>query len=119
MPKPPSPRRPARPRGPRSSAPSGSFTAKLWRYPGPGGWHFVTVPERLAPPATHGWGRTPVHATVDGSSWNTSVWRDKGTRTLLAIPARIRRGKEDGDAVTVALEFADLAPAFVARSRRK
>ena len=25
---------------------------------------FVPVPDRLAPPVTHGWGRTPVQATV-------------------------------------------------------
>ncbi|MFN0099038.1 MAG: DUF1905 domain-containing protein, partial [Gemmatimonadaceae bacterium] len=42
----------------------GSFTATLFKYPGKGGWHFAPVPKRLAPPVTHGWGRTPVRATV-------------------------------------------------------
>lgn len=28
----------------------GSFTAVLFRYEGPGGWHFAPVPDRLAPP---------------------------------------------------------------------
>lgn len=44
----------------------GSFTAKLFRYPGKGGWHFAPVPDRLAPPVTSAWGRTPVMAAVDG-----------------------------------------------------
>lgn len=64
------------------------------------------MPERLAPPATHGWGRTPVRATVDGRTWDTSVWKDTRSRsTLLAVPKKIRGAKEDGDSVTVELEF--------------
>lgn len=84
----------------------GSFTARLFRYPGKGGWHFAPVPERLAPPVTSAWGRTPVDATVDGISWRTSVWRGKDGRTLLAVPARVRGTKGDGDKVRVTLRFA-------------
>lgn len=62
------------------------FRARLWRYPGKGGWHFVTVPAKYAPRPTHGWGRTPVYASVDGYEWSTSVWRGKDGRTLLAVP---------------------------------
>lgn len=83
----------------------GVFRAKLFRYPGKGGWHFAPVPDRLAPPVTHGWGRTPVEAVVDGVRWRTSVWRGKDGRTLLAVPARIRGTKGDGDTVRVELRF--------------
>jgi hypothetical protein len=82
-----------------------TFTAPLWRYPGPSGWTFVTVPEDEAPLVTHGWGRTPVVATVDGRSWETSVWRESAGRTLLAVPKRIRGAKEDGDTVVVSIEL--------------
>jgi hypothetical protein len=92
-------------RKPLGASHGGSFTAKLWRYPGPGGWHFVNVPPRLAPPVTHGWGRTPVTATVDGVAWKTSVWREKSGRTLLAVPARVRGGKGEGDRVRVTIAF--------------
>lgn len=85
--------------------PTVRFTATLFRYPGPGGWHFAPVPPRYAPPVTHAWGRTPVLATVDGSSWKTSVWRGKDGRTLLAVPARVRGAKGDGDRVRVELAF--------------
>lgn len=81
------------------------FRAKLIRYPGPGGWTFARIPKKHAPPVTHGWGRTPVRATVDGQSWDTSVWRDKKYGTLLAVPKRLRGGKEHGDLVEVTLEF--------------
>ncbi|HYN81861.1 MAG TPA: DUF1905 domain-containing protein [Gemmatimonadaceae bacterium] len=81
------------------------FVARLLKYPGKGGWTFAPVPEKYAPRATHGWGRTPVLATVDGHSWKTSVWRGKDGRTLLAIPKRIRGEKGHGDRVRVRLEF--------------
>jgi hypothetical protein len=84
----------------------GEFVARLFKYPGAGGWVFAPVPEELAPKVTHGWGRTPVRATVDDRSWDTSVWRDtKTNRTLLAVPKRIRQGKGDGDTVRVRIEF--------------
>ena len=74
----------------------GAFVTTLFRYPGKGGWTFVVVPDELAPPVTHGWGRTPVHAEVDGTGWHTSVWRGKDGRTLLAVPKAIRGAKGDG-----------------------
>lgn len=79
------------------------FKARLFRVPGKGGWVFAPVPKRYAPETTHGWGRTPVRATVDGQTWNTSVWRSRDGRTLLAVPRRIRGLKDDGDQVVVAL----------------
>jgi hypothetical protein len=91
---------------PRANRLGGRFSGRLFRHPGPGGWHFVAVPERLTPPATHAWGRTPVRATVDGRTWDTSVWKDtKSGRTLLAVPKATRGHKGDGDEVAVALEF--------------
>lgn len=82
-----------------------TFSATLFTLPGKGGWTFAPVPERHAPSVTHGWGRTPVTATVDGRSWSTSVWREKSGRTLLPVPRHIRGDKGDGDRVKVRLEF--------------
>jgi len=84
------------------------FASRLFRYPGKGGWTFATVPGRFAPPVTHGWGRTPVLAVVDGYEWTTSVWRDKTGRTLLAVPKAARGIKGDGDTVQVHLTFSSL-----------
>ena len=91
------------------------FRAKLWKYPGPGGWTFARIPERHAVPATHPWGRTPVFATVDGKRWSTSVWRDKAHGTLLPVPAKIRGSKHDGDTVMVTLEPRDPLSTSAAR----
>lgn len=86
----------------------GSFRAAMFRYPGKGGWTFVEVPDRLSPPVTHGWGRTPVRATVDDHAWDTSVWRGKDGRTLLAVPKAARGTKQPGDIVRVRLVFRSL-----------
>ena len=87
------------------------FEAKLFRYPGPGGWTFASVPDAHAPPATHAWGRTPVQAYVDGQVWDTSVWRDRKYGTLLPVPKRfVGKGdakKGDGDLVLVQLRPRD------------
>lgn len=92
-----------------STAPySVRFRAKLWRYPGKGGWHFAPVPAKYAPRATHGWGRTPVRAIVDGYEWSTSVWRSKDGKTLLAVPRAARGEKSDGDSVEVEIRFTSL-----------
>jgi hypothetical protein len=80
----------------------------MFKYPGKGGWTFVQVPDRLSPPVTHGWGRTPVTATVDGHTWATSVWRGKDGRTLLALPKQVRGTRGEGDRVQVHLAFASL-----------
>lgn len=81
------------------------FTATLWKYPGQGGWHFVTLPDEYAPSSTYAWGRAPVLASVDGHEWKTSVWREKTGRTLLPVPKTVRGAKGDGDEVRVRLSF--------------
>lgn len=81
------------------------FSSTLFRIGGKGGWTFAPVPEPLTPSVTEAWGRTPVVATVDGLTWKTSVWRERSGRTLLAVPKRVRQGKEHGDTVQVRLRF--------------
>jgi len=87
----------------KTSTGEARFRARLFKYPGPGGWTFARIPKKHAPPVTAGWGRTPVVATVDGRTWDTSVWRDQKNGTLLAVPKRLLGGKGDGDTVEVVL----------------
>ncbi|HEX6590070.1 MAG TPA: DUF1905 domain-containing protein [Longimicrobiales bacterium] len=82
-----------------------TFESTLFRVPGPSGWVFAPVPAEHAPGVTVGWGRTPVTATVDGTTWDTSVWREKSGRTILAVPKRVRGPKDDGDVVDVTLSY--------------
>jgi hypothetical protein len=80
------------------------FDATLVRWPGAASWVFAPVPAEHAPDRAGPFGRVPVTATVDGRTWSTSVWRDTRAGWLLAVPARIRGGKDDGDVVTVEVQ---------------
>jgi hypothetical protein len=85
----------------------GPFRTTLKRIAGKGGWTYVAVPQKLTPPITRAWARTPVHASLDGVEWATSVWRSKNGEGFLPIPKRIRGNKGEGDRVTVAFTFLD------------
>ena len=80
------------------------FTGELVEWDGPAAWHFVRVPEEFAPDFAGAFGRVPVVATVDDVTWETSAWRDKSAGWMLAVPKKVRRGKGDGDVVTVTIE---------------
>jgi hypothetical protein len=81
------------------------FSASLDRYPGKGGWTFARIPREATPPVTRGWGRTPVRATVDGQSWDTSVWRSKNGESMIPVPKHIRGTKEPGETVHIQIAF--------------
>ncbi|WP_189336904.1 DUF1905 domain-containing protein [Actinoplanes ianthinogenes] len=80
------------------------FEAELVRWPGESGWVFAPVPVEHAPETAGAFGRVPVTATVDGRSWATSVWWDRQAGWLLAVPKKIRAGKDHGDVVRVEVE---------------
>lgn len=82
-----------------------TFEAKLFRWEGPAAWVFLRVPDEHAPEVAGAFGRAPVTATVDGTTWSTSVWRHRTEGWLLPLPAKVRGGKDDGDVVTAAIEF--------------
>ena len=94
----------------RTAAPitRGPFDTTLFRHPGKGGWTFAVIPKRHAPPATRPWGRTPATVTIDGLTWDTSIWRDSKTdRSLVAVPKARRGTKGHDDAVVVSFTFVD------------
>ncbi len=82
--------------------------AKVWRYPGAGGWHFLTV-SRAASNAIKsmprrrkiGWGSVPIRATIGGAEWRTSLFPGKDGRYLLPVKAAVRASQGLGDGSTV------------------
>lgn len=88
--------------------------AKLWVYPGAGGWHFLTLPPRLGKELRaifaderRGWGSLPVRATLGATTWKTSIFPEAKSKSyLLPVKAHVRRaeGVAAGDVVTLALE---------------
>jgi hypothetical protein len=88
-------------------------TGPLWLWSGgQGSWHFFTVPEEKcveirAHGLAHrvGFGSVKVEARVNGVTWRTSVFPQKGGGYILPVKASVRRdaGIAAGDDITVEL----------------
>lgn len=92
------------------------FKNRLWRYQGPAAWYFVTLPPATAKsvralleghPRRPGFGSIRVLATIGDTTWATSIFPDRTTRSyLLPVKARIRsvEGIEEAQFVNVRLQ---------------
>jgi Domain of unknown function (DUF1905) len=90
------------------------FAGAVWYWRGPSPYYFVRVPPELsadladlAADVSYGWGMIPVEVTLDGHSWETSLWPKDGGY-LVPIRARVRRnlGLDTDDVVAVRLTVA-------------
>ncbi len=76
--------------------------ARVWVYSGSAAWHFLTLPQKESSQikrqfneVSRGWGSLPVKATINKTSWNTSIFPDKKSNLyLLPLKADVRK-KED------------------------
>ncbi len=84
--------------------------AKVWLYPGKGGWQFATLPPKQSGEirarfgaAARGWGSLPARVRIGGTEWTTSIFPDTRSRGyLLGIKVEVRRkeGITAGDTIT-------------------
>lgn len=89
------------------------FSSKLWKSGGPGGWHFISLPNDLAKEIREnlkwqeeGWGRMKASAMINDLEWDTAIWFDKKADTyLLPVKAEIRNKTriKSGNVVAVSL----------------
>ena len=94
------------------------FTAPLWRYPGEGGWHFVSLPPEIGDDITGvtagiraGFGSVRVAVTIGTTSWRTSIFPDSKTGTyLLPVKKEVRDAEklQTGDDVRARVQIVDL-----------
>ncbi len=75
--------------------------SRVWIYPGPSGWHFVTLPKNEAAdikkfqsPIRRGFGAIKVEVTIGSTSWLTSIFPDKETQSYILPLKRDVRKKE-------------------------
>lgn len=76
-----------------------AFSAEIWKYSGPNGWYFVSLPTDIALEIREnlkwqeeGWGRMKATAKIGKSEWDTAIWFDKKHETyLLPLKAEIRK----------------------------
>ncbi len=79
-----------------------NFLGKVWKYKGPTGWHFVTLPKALSIKIRkihgcdeEGWGRLKTTALVGQTKWQTTIWYDtKSLSYILPIKAAVRKIEE-------------------------
>jgi len=92
-----------------------SFKAKVWKYEGPKGWYFASVPKGLSKDirAIHqdseeGWGRLRAEILINKTQWKTSIWFDsKRDCFLVPIKSQVRQkeGITDGSDVGILLRI--------------
>jgi len=76
-----------------------TFTSPPWQHSSPGGWHFISLPKKLAKEIRstlkseeEGWGRLRAMAKIGNSEWKTAIWFDTKMGTyLLPLKAAIRK----------------------------
>jgi hypothetical protein len=87
-----------------------TIKGKVWKYPGIGGWHFLTINKTasariksMARLPRRGFGSIYVKAKIGTTEWKTSVFPTKEQTYLLAIKADVREKEniEAGDTITV------------------
>lgn len=93
-------------------APTFAISGKLWRYPGPAGWYFITIGKRVAGRIRRvegarkaGRGYLRISALIGETRWPTTLFPTKEKEFMLAVKAGVRKalGLEAGD--TVRVEF--------------
>lgn len=79
-----------------------TFTAKLWLYPGESAnWHFITLPRDVADSiketfgkSRRGFGAIKVEVVVGKTTWQTSIFPDKISKSyILPIKASVRKAE--------------------------
>ncbi len=76
-----------------------SFSGKLWKYEGQGGWYFISLPNDVSKEIREslkwqeeGWGRMRATASIENIEWDTAIWFDKKANTyLLPVKSEIRK----------------------------
>lgn len=100
--------------GPRSSlASTYTIRAKVWRYDGVGGWHFVTLSAKTSAVvrAVYGskakpFGSIRVSVKIGRTEWKTSLFPDKKSGSyLFALKSEVRKreGIDAGDVIRAEL----------------
>jgi len=86
-----------------------SFTGIAKKFPGSGGWVYVTVPKKYTKELKQrrrAWGMYPIIACVGKTSWKTKLMMKKGGDYFVALKATVRNKEKiaAGDRVTVSFK---------------
>src|SRR3989344_3883328 len=74
-----------------------SFKGTTQKFPGDGGWVYVSVPKRhktYIQQQRRAWGMYPITARVGKTSWQTKLMTEKGGNFFVALKVAIRNKEE-------------------------
>ncbi len=82
---------------------------KVWLWPGQGGWHFATIGQEISEKIrkAKGKGMIPILATLNKTTWNTSLFPHKLSKGYIICLKKDIRKKENifaGDKIKLKLE---------------
>jgi hypothetical protein len=96
--------------------------AKVWLYPGAGGWHFINLPAAQSEEikwrfgtSARGWGSIPITVRIGRTEWRTSLFPDrKSDSYLFAIKADVRKKEHiaSGDTISAVVQVRPVAVAL-------
>lgn len=87
--------------------------ARVWEWEGKGAWHFITIEKEQGIEIKKDWhwprkgfGSIPVKSRLRLTSWNTSVFPEKGGSYLLPLKRSVREKEKikKGDIITIEIE---------------
>lgn len=82
--------------------------AKVWKWPGYAGWHFVTLDKKLFEEIRKVYNRgfVKIVAKIGKTSWNTSLFPHLESKTyLLSIKKSVRKKEDIWEGDTVVINF--------------
>lgn len=91
-------------------SPSFKFQAKIWVYPGKGGWHMLTLPDRAAEKIValkikhKSFGMINVLCKIGNTQWSGALFKDKKKASyILPVKYQVRKSAaiKAGDEVEV------------------
>ncbi|KND49849.1 MAG: hypothetical protein AB198_00375 [Parcubacteria bacterium C7867-003] len=88
-----------------------SFGARVWLWPGIGGWHFVNVPDSISKDIRKnlGKGMIKIFASVGKTKWGTSLFPHKNSKAefgyLISVKKIIRKKENIFENDTIKVVF--------------
>lgn len=85
-----------------------TFSARVEKTPGTGGWHYVRVPDDIRATIRHDSGKNgnvPVQVTIGKSTWPSTTMSMGEQRWFVAVKAAVRKAEDitEGDTVSVTI----------------
>jgi hypothetical protein len=89
------------------------INGEIWRWPGDGGWHFLTINKKTSEKirsvgSPYGAGFIKIKASIQKSNWETALFPNSKEKTyMISIKKKVREQENlfEGDVIKVKIEI--------------